>query len=388
MKILYILKSFAAKGGEERVMADKMNYLAEKGNEIILITSEQGEHAFAYPLHRNISHIDLNTRFFTISNQSLVKKTISLYLMRRQFIKRLTIIVNNLRPDIITSTIVPIKNIRLITQVCKSANIPLILESHLAYKASIKQNDYASNTPKRIIAKLFDKWNLRPIRYCSRLITLTKGDADNWHKYCKSVIAIPNPVTYIPDTTNDIPKIPKRIIAVGRLHSQKGFDLLIKAFSLIASEIPEWHIDIYGNGTDKETLMKLIHERGLDARINLKGETDDIYNEYKKSQFFVLSSRYEGFGLVLIEAMSCGIPCVSFKCDYGPEDIITDGVDGILVEDGDIEDLAKKILLMATNEGKRMDMGMEARNKVMLFDKNVIMPTWIKLFESIISSHH
>lgn len=385
MKIFYILKSFAAKGGEERVMADKMNYLAEHGHEITLITSEQGEHKLVYPLHQSIRHFDLDTRFFTVTNQSFFKKTYSLYMMRKQFIKRLTAIINELHPDVMTSTIVPLKNIRLTTRVSKSTGIPLILESHLAFKAAVKQNDFAKNTIKWHIAKLYDSWNLLPLRHCSQLVALTKGDAANWSRYSKNVTVIPNPVTYIPKTINDIPQAPNRIIAVGRLHGQKGFDLLIKAFSLIASKIPDWYIDIYGHGSDEEVLKKMIHEKGLDKRISLKGETDAIYDEYKKSQFFVLSSRYEGFGLVLVEAMSCGIPCVSFRCEYGPEDIITDGVDGILAKDGNVEDLANKILWMATNPDKRKSMGVEARSKALLFDKETIMPTWTELFNSLIS---
>ena len=244
MKIFYILKSFAAKGGEERVMADKMNYLAEHGHEITLITSEQGEHKLVYPLHQSIRHFDLDTRFFTVTSQSFFKKTYSLYMMRKQFIKRLTAIINELHPDVMTSTIVPLKNIRLTTRVSKSTGIPLILESHLAFKAAVKQNDFAKNTIKWHIARLYDSWNLLPLRHCSQLVALTKGDAANWSRYSKNVTVIPDPVTYIPKTINDIPQAPNRIIAVGRLHGQKGFDLLIKAFSLIASKIPDWYIDL------------------------------------------------------------------------------------------------------------------------------------------------
>lgn len=383
MKIFYILKSFAAKGGEERVMADKMNYLAEHGHEITLITSEQGNHSLAYPLNKSIRHIDINTRFFTITSQPFFKKMYFLYLMRKQFIKRLTAIVNELNPNIMTSTIVPLKNIRLTTCVSKSTGIPIIFESHLAFKASVKQNDFAKNTIRWYLARVYDTWNLFPLRHCSQIVALTKGDAANWLRYSHNVSVIPNPVTYIPQTIYDIKKTPNRIIAVGRLHTQKGFDLLIQAFSIIASKIPDWYIDIYGHGTDFDILNKLIHEKGLDMRISLKGETDSIYDEYKKSQFFVLSSRYEGFGLVLVEAMSCGIPCVSFRCEYGPEDIITDGINGILVKDGDVNDLANKILWMATNPDKRKSMGLEARRKSLIFDKDSIMSTWIELFSSL-----
>ena len=383
MKIFYILKSFAAKGGEERVMADKMNYLAEYGHEITLITSEQGGHSLAFPLNNSIRHIDLNTRFFTITNQPILKKLYNLHRMRKQFIERLTTVVNNLHPDIMTSTIIPLKNIRLTTNVSKSTGVPLILESHLAFKATVKQNDFANNTIKWHIAKIYDIWNLLPLRHCTQLITLTNGDAINWRKYCKNVSVIPNPVTNIPSTINDVPKMPNRIIAVGRLHAQKGFDLLIEAYSIIADKIPDWYIDIYGHGIEKDNLTKMIHEKGLDKRINLKGETNSIYDEYKKSQFFVLSSRYEGFGLVLVEAMSCGIPCVSFRCEYGPEDIIFDGINGLLANDGDVLDFSNKILWMATHTKKRQEFGNKARQAIFCYDKDYIMRKWISLFNNI-----
>ena len=380
MKILYILKSFAAKGGEERVMADKMNYLAELGHKVTLITSEQGEHELVYPIHQSINHIDLNTRFFTITNQPFLKKIQSLHFMRKQYVIRLTNVVNELQPDIMTSTIIPLKNIRLTTRVSKSTGVPLILESHLAFKAAIKQNDYARNSIRWYLAKLYDIWNLLPVRHCSQLVALTKGDADNWSKYCKNVSVIPNPVTFIPERINDVVKQPNRIIAVGRLHAQKGFDLLIESFSLIANKIPDWYIDVYGHGIDEILLRNMIHKKGLDGRINLKGLTDSIYDEYKKSQFFVLSSRYEGFGLVLVEAMSCGIPCISFRCEYGPEEIITDMKDGILINDGDINELANKLLWMATHPEERNRMGIEARKKSFSFKKELIMQKWIDLF--------
>ena len=384
MKILYILKSYAAKGGEERVMADKMNYLAEHGYEITLITSEQGEHELAYPLHPNIKHFDINTRFFTITNLPLIKKLCSLQTMRRQYVKRMTTIVEELKPDIMTSTVVPLKNIRLTTRVSQSTSVPLILESHLAFEAAVRQNDFSKYSFKWWIAKLYDSWNLLPLRHCSLLVALTEGDASNWRRYCKVVSIIPNPVTYIPEIINDVEKIPSRIIAVGRLHAQKGFDLLIEAFSLIASQIPGWYIDIYGHGIEEQSLKNLIHKKGLDGRINLKGVTDSIYDEYKKSQFFVLSSRYEGFGLVLIEAMSCGIPCISFRCKYGPEEIITNMKDGILVNDGNIKELADTIYWMTTHPERRNSMAIDARNKSFKYEKDAIMKLWVELFNSYI----
>ena len=381
MKIIYLLKSFAAKGGEERVMADKMNYLAEHGYEITLLTYEQGEHKLSYPLHPTIKHYDLRTRFFVITNESLGKKVYHLIALRKKFINRLCSKIMEVRADLLISTIVPLKNISLLINVKKKTGIRIWLESHLAFKATIRATDFNKNSFKYYIAKLYDRWNLQAVQHCDCLIALTNGDAENWKKYSHQVIVIPNPITHIPHELS-LPKSPHRIIAVGRLHAQKGFDLLIQAFSLIANSIPDWYIDIYGHGIEEQHLKELIHSKNLGNRIFLKGVTDHIFEEYQKSQFFVLSSRYEGWGLVLLEAMACGIPCVSFRCDYGPEDIIKDKVDGILVEDGNIQEMADKILWTATHPKERNEMGKVARKKAQLYNKETIMSLWVKMLDN------
>lgn len=382
MKIIYLLKSFAAKGGEERVMADKMNYLAEHGYQITLLTYEQGEHKLSYPLHPTIRHHDLNTRFFTVTKEPLGKKIFHLAALRKKFVKRLKDKIREIQPDLLISTIIPLKNANLLIKVKKETNINIWLESHLAYKATIRATDFNKKTIKYQIAKLYDRWNLKAVQHCDCLIALTNGDAEHWQNYCHNVKVIPNPITYIP---KELPlyKLPHRIIAVGRLHAQKGFDLLIQAFSLIANRIPNWYIDIYGHGIEEEHLKELIKSKCLENRIHLKGETDKIFEEYQKSQLFVLSSRYEGWGLVLVESMACGTPCISFRCEYGPEDIITNNIDGLLVNDGDISDMANKILWMATHPVERQEMGKKAREKAFQYSKEIIMNNWIDLFNNM-----
>lgn len=382
MRIIYLLKSFAAKGGEERVMADKMNYLSEHGYQITLLTYEQGEHKLAYPLHPTIRHYDLDTRFFTITKEPIAKKIFHLLVLRKIFVKRLKDKIREIQPDLLISTIIPLKNVNLLVKVKKETSINIWLESHLAYKATIRATDFNKNSFKYYIAKLYDRWNLKAIQHCDCLITLTNGDAEHWKNFCQNVKVIPNPITYIPKELTHY-KTPHRIIAVGRLHAQKGFDLLIQAFSLIANSIPDWYLDIYGHGIEEQHLKELIHSKNLGNRIFLKGVTDHIFEEYQKSQFFVLSSRYEGWGLVLLEAMACGIPCVSFRCDYGPEDIIKNKVDGLLVEDGNIQEMANKILWMATHPKEQNEMGKEARKKTQLYNKETIMSLWVKMLDDI-----
>ena len=367
-------------------MADKMNYLANHGYEIMLVTFEQGKHSLAYPLHPSISYSDLDTRFFTITNEPIFKKIVLLHNLRKLFIQRLTSIIDKYKPDLLISTVLPLKNIRLLAKIKEATSVPFLLESHLAYKAVVRQNDFKKYTIKYYIAKLYDEWNLKAIHQCNTLISLTEGDAQYWKRYSKNVVIIPNPITEIPEPIEEIEKEPYRIIAVGRLHSQKGFDLLIEAFSLIEKKIPNWHIDIYGHGVDEDSLLSMIRNKQLEHRIVLKGLTDKIFDEYRRSQFFVLSSRYEGLPLVLAEAMTCGIPCVAFRCEFGPEDVINNNVDGLLVTDGNVEELAEKILWMASHDNERHRMGAIAKENVKRYNIENIMILWNSLFYRIITT--
>ena len=198
------------------------------------------------------------------------------------------------------------------------------------------------------------------------------------------VHVIPNPLTSYPRQIKDHNKTHHRIICAGRLNYQKGFDLLIEAFSLIADQCPEWHIDIFGSGDEEQALRKQLSQKGLEQRIFIHPASDHIFDEFQNSDFFVFSSRFEGWGLVLVEAMSCGIPAVSYRCDYGPEDIITDQIDGLLVTNGDINELSEKILWMIKHPEERLTMGKEARHTARKFLKEKVIQQWIDVFYSLL----
>ena len=128
----------------------------------------------------------------------------------------------------------------------------------------------------------------------------------------------------------------------------------------------------------------MITINNLKDRIFIHPATDNLYDEFQNSDFFVFSSRFEGWGLVLVEAMSCGIPCISFRCKYGPEDIITDHNDGLLVSDGNVKELGEKILWMINHPDDCLQYGKEARKTALKFKKDVVIQRWIEIFESLI----
>lgn len=383
MKIVYILKSFALKAGVERVMADKLNWLAEQGYEVTMVTYEQGQHPQAFPLHSSIRFHDLGTCFYKIERYGLLKRIFLFLKLRRLFRVRLQELLDEVQPEVMVSTTYSIKLMDIILSMKTKAF--RIVESHVACYSIKKIYDYRHRPVLRFFASLYDRWMLGRVAKADQMIALTNGDANDWRKYTSNVVVIPNPVTIYPKTILPHDGSCRRILCVGRLHEQKGFDMLINAFALIAHQCQDWIIDIFGDGSDKAMLTEMIHQYNLDGKITINPPTTTIYDEYQRSEFFVLCSRYEGFPLVLNEAMSCGIPCVAFRCKYGPEDVIEDQKTGLLVDNGNIQELADKMLWMINHPKERLQMGQEARQVAARYDKSTIMQLWLDLFSRISS---
>ena len=378
-KIIYVYSCFTLKGGAERVITDKMNWLVSHGHDVTFVTYEQGEHPLSYPLDPRVKHIDTETRFFVLDKKSIIPRLILKYRMKLLFFKKLQDIVDEICPNFVVCTTDFLPTCDIITKLKTSAKF--VIESHTTKNDTLMYSIQESSA-KRIFRKLKAWVQYKKVKKFNVLVTLTEGDALEWKPLAKSVAVIPNPVTFFPDTI-PIKTIHKRIIAVGRLFPVKAFDKLIDAFSRVSDECEGWRLDIFGDGPEKERLLEYIDFCRMNDSVFINSSTHMIYDEYLKSDFCVLSSRNEGFGLVLIEAMSCGIPCVSFRCKYGPEDIISDGEDGLLVEDGNVDELAAKIKWMCNHDKERLKMGTFAREKSKLFRKDIIMEQWIDLFDRL-----
>ena len=380
MKIVYIYHSFILKGGIERVFCDKMNYLAQNTSyDVTFITFEQGNHPFAYKLNDRIKVVDINCRFVELWNYNIIKRNILNFILRRKLKKCLTATLKKESPDIVISTTEDIKYNYCIF------NLPyrFIVESHVhmkeIIKSSIKKQFFIHS-----ISKIFFKWKLSKINKCKLLVALTDADKRDWSKVIKSnIIVIPNILNNYPDNITDYSKRTKRILCVGRFDKQKGFDLMIKAWAIIADKHKEWKVDIFGDGELNNTLNGLIKNYCLDESITIHPATNHIYDEYMDSSIFAFSSRFEGFGLVLIEAMSCGVPCISFDCPHGPSEIITNGRNGLLVQNGNIDEFANSLDSMINNYEQRKFMSINARIDSQKYKRENIMPQWIELFETL-----
>lgn len=375
MRLMYFTPLLSTKGGIERTLTDKANYLAEMGHDVIIVTYEH-EGTYAYDLSSTIKHFDIACHFFEIYRYPIYRRLIEVLRHKRLFHQKMYSLITENRPDLIVVTI-PNTEVYLHDLMSVVSGIPVVFESHLAFGRQVLSRGFL----EKCISRLYKP--IKDIRKADLLIALTNGDADRWrHQHFRRVEVIPNPVTYYNDNLCFPEKKKCRIISVGRLTPQKRFDRLIDAFALIAEKYPEWYVDIYGDGYEKEILQSQIVNMGLSHRIHILPPTSDIYTEYLQSQFFVLSSDFEGFGLVLIEAMACGIPVLSTNCQFGPSEIIEDGVTGLL-SGLNVNDLACKMEYLITHHDERQVMGINAYHAVSRYRKEIVMPIWEQTYTQI-----
>lgn len=372
MRIVYLIRAIAIRGGIERVVVDKMNFLTEQGHEITLVTYEQGTHPCVYQLNPNIRVKDLDCRYFTLYRYGLLVRLLKMWMMNRRFKGRFHKLMKILQPDVIVLTS---NSVDFIWQVLATPYGKKVLEAHSAYPA-IMTSDY-----------FFDKckiWSLRrAVHSLDAAITLTNADKPYWEKEVGKVLVVPNPIAFYCEGIDGFERKQGRILCVARLAQEKRVDRLVNAFALIANRYPSWYIDVYGDGSEFDTLSKQITSLGLEGRVRLNPPTSQIMQEYQSSQFSVLCSDYEGFSLVIAESMACGTPVVSTDCMFGPSEIIDDGVDGLLCR-LDVEDLASKMEWMITHEKERKEMGIRAHQSVARYRKENVMKKWERAYLAIL----
>lgn len=212
---------------------------------------------------------------------------------------------------------------------------------------------------------------------------LTTLDKNYYSKWIKNVLLIPNPIDL--STKQDAPLSSKTIIAIGRLEIQKNFSALINIFSKVNKDFPDWELNIFGEGNLKESLQSQIDFLDLHKKIHLKGTTDNIDKEIRNSSFLVMSSIYEGFGMVLIEALKNGVPCISYDCPAGPSDIIINDLNGLLIPNQDEVEMEYAMRKLIENKHLREQLGKNAYDSIQKFDSKRIADMWLSTFNHFLN---
>lgn len=379
LKIVYCTPALYMAGGVERVLTLKANYMADVlGYDITIILTEGKEKPLFYPLSDKIKVINLDVDFEALWNFSFVKKLFVYLQKQRIFKKRLTAELIRLKPDITVSLLR--REINFINDVQDGSRKIGELHVNRANYRNFEAGD--TNFIKRLFAKYWMHNLVSHLKRLDRFVVLTEEDKASWTEL-SNVDVIPDPLAFTIDQVS--PLTNKRVIAVGRYVYQKGFDLLLQAWKKIEQQHPDWELSIYGMG-DRTPYEQLIDKLQIDRnRCHLNGSTPDIKAEYLNSSLFVFSSRFEGFGMVLIEAMACGLPVVSFDCPCGPKDIVRPNEDGLLVPSGNIDSLAEAMHQMMSDNNFRQQMAAAAIINAKRFQLDGIALRWKSLFEEILS---
>ena len=375
LKIVYCTPALYMAGGVERVLTLKANYFADHyGYDITIILTEGKGKPLFYPLSEKIKVVNLDLNFEELWSCSFVKKIFVYQKKQRLYKKLLARELMHIHPDITVSLLR--REINFITKIKDGST--KIGELHI--NRANYRNFEDRNPIKQLFSRLWMKSLVSKLRQLDRLIVLTDNDRKAWVEL-DNVIAIPNPLSFTPSTISPLSE--KRVIAVGRYCHEKGYDHLLKAWAIVEKACPDWRLEVFGDG-DRSIYAKMIDELHLNRhRCILNGRTKDIETEYLNSSLAVCSSRFEGFGLTLVEAMACGLPVVSFDCPWGPREIVQDGEDGLLVDNGDIGKLAEALVTLIDDADLRARMSAKAVKNVSRFRMDQIAQKWKSLFESL-----
>lgn len=380
-KIAYCIPSLALQGGMERVLTVKANYLADiVGYDVYIIVTDDKDKQPFYALSEKVNLINLEVGFGELWKYSFFKR-VFVYLRKQQLYKaRLTKALKKIRPDI-TDTLMR-REINFINSINDgSIKIGEIHNNRHNYRNFEEGN---TNFLKQIFANFWMKSLISKIRKLRCFVVLSSEDKNNWTEL-SNVHVINNPISIQSDITTNLEA--KNVIAVGRYTYQKGFDLLLQAWIKVQSRHSDWNLYIYGAG-DKTAFIKQCNTLGINNSCHLESATSDIISKYLNSSVFVLSSRFEGFPMVLPEAMSVGLPCVAFTCPCGTKDIIKDGEDGLWVKNGDINMLADKICYLIEHPIFRKNIGQNAYRNIQRLCLKNIMKQWIDLFDKLMDNKY
>jgi len=376
MKLIYCTHSTYNPGGMERVLLNKVTYLSQlPGWEVAVVTTDQHQRPPFYPFPEKVRMTDLEINYSEENEKGAWKKITGYLRKRKEHKRKLTALLLKEKPDIVVS-LYPSES-SFIPDIKDGSK--KVLELHYCKFFRLQ---YGRKGLLGWIDKLRTRQDEQIVRRFDKFVVLTNEDRGYWGNL-PNIEVIPNAAMHVSDAYSDV--MNKRVIAVGRLDYQKGFDRLVQAWQLVrhTGKFTDWKLDIFGQGEWREMLQQMIDKAELQDSVRLNRPTKQIGEEYVKSDMLVMSSNYEGFPMVMIEAMACGLPVVSFDYKCGPKDIIQPGINGLLVPNGDIQALADAMMKVMEDEAYRKMLSLNARKVVDTYSEQAVMSQWIRLFTSI-----
>ncbi len=343
MKVFFIIRGLHDIGGIERVTTIIANELAERGYDIGIVCLQKGTPYFE--LHKDIKLHYISSKIFRKKElKALYKKE---------------------KPDIN----IFLGSHRSLMNIPASKGIPCITWEH--FNAHINWHPWHKYSRKLAV------------QHCDKIVTLTLADVENYQQLfnATNVLCIPNPITV--DNISPASLTNKTLLAVGRLAGQKGFDMLIDAWKSTQAKDNGWKLRIIGNGSHKQRLLTQITENNVQDTVELLPATKNIAKEYNNASAFVMSSRFEGFGLVLVEAMSFGLPIISFDCPVGPAEIINHNKTGLLVPPENTDLLTRAIDELLLNEEKIKQFSKQSLIESQRFSIDNIVNLWEELLHEL-----
>ena len=373
MRILYVFRALAYWGGIERVLVDKMNHLAAKsGYEIFMLTTDQGDHPVPYQLVPEVHLEDLNINFHHQYRYGLVKRLIVARQKRRLFEKRLSQRLQAIQPDVMVCTTANCVDINILAKL--KGDTPLIVESHSIYRMTLEQKGWRNRYADYMFRKGISKAQM--------IVALTDGDANDWKSEFPHVCVVPDMVNLNKGAMSSLEN--KRVVWVGRFDYQKRPMEAIRIWQEVYPKFPDWHLDLYGEGDEREELETVAN--GLNMNIHIHKPTEHIFDAYRQSSILISTSLFEPFGLVIPEAMSCGLPVVAYDCPYGPSALIKNDENGFLIVNNDVQAFANSICMLMGDVLMRKRVGKSAMVSTDMFSPERIMPIWNHLFQEIAKS--
>lgn len=356
MKVLILGGNFNKSGGTERVGSMLANGLSEAGYEIVLGSILYGDKPF-FPINKDIKVVSL----FNSPGRTLYRTPRIVHKIRK------------LLKEECIDTLIVVETMAVLFTIPATLGL---LVNHICWE-HFNFNSNLGEKGRRIARQL-------AARYCDSVVTLTERDKQYWlqgtrHKSQITAIANPCPFPvqeYVKDENTKV------VLAVGRLTYQKGFDLLLESWLAVSQVMPDWKLKIVGEGEDRVKLTDFIEKNKLTDSVELVGNTNDVGQYYKEAEIFCLSSRFEGFGMVLIEALAFGLPIVSFDCEVGPAEILAD-TGSILVSQNDTSKLASSLVKMMSNDEQRKTIGLRSKEKAKTYQPEKIINQWVELLESL-----